>query len=194
MDKIQNKVLSRAIKLTLTGVQTDAAREISTEINLTQAKIKESFKLTTPSLTNLSGKFSSTGKPLGLVYFGARQTNIGVSVKIKKRSSRTLLRHAFMASIRTRQMKSDDDTAEQVFSRKYRGARGVVGKKAVKRAWRKLPAYYRVPIEKLYTTRVPDILSNDPVMKSVLSKANERLHTNINHELDYELSKLRSAS
>jgi hypothetical protein len=37
---------------------------------------------------------------------------------------------------------------------------------------------------------VPDILENQPVMSVVLTKAGDRMHKNIERELNYELSKL----
>jgi hypothetical protein len=54
-------------------------------------------------------------------------------------------------------------------------------------AW--LPKAYRLPIEELYGPRVPDIMSNDPVMTAILAKAGDRLHKNLVHETEYELSK-----
>jgi hypothetical protein len=34
------------------------------------------------------------------------------------------------------------------------------------------------------------ILSNEPVMTAVLKKADDRMHTNIDRQINYELSKL----
>jgi hypothetical protein len=54
-----------------------------------------------------------------------------------------------------------------------------------------LPKMYRFPIKQKYGPRIPDYLGDKgPIMDRVLAKADERMHKNINHELDYELSKL----
>jgi hypothetical protein len=48
---------------------------------------------------------------------------------------------------------------------------------------------YRLKIEERFGPRIPDIMSNEPVMKTILDKAGDRLHSNLEHETDYELSK-----
>lgn len=57
--------------------------------------------------------------------------------------------------------------------------------------WEALPHKFRFPIKERFGPRVPDIFSNSQVMDAVLEKAGNRLHANINHELEYELGKLK---
>jgi hypothetical protein len=49
----------------------------------------------------------------------------------------------------------------------------------------------RLPVKELFGPRIPDYLGDKgPIMQRVLVKADERLHKNIEHELNYEMSKL----
>jgi hypothetical protein len=54
----------------------------------------------------------------------------------------------------------------------------------------RLPQMYRLKIKERSGPRVPDIMGNDPVMKIILAKAEVRLHNNLEHELEYEMSKM----
>ena len=53
----------------------------------------------------------------------------------------------------------------------------------------KLPKKYRHPIQELYGPSVPATLGDPKVFKPVEEKSGERLKKNINHEMDFELSK-----
>lgn len=172
-------VISRSINKTLTGVKTDAAKEIAQVLNVKQATIKETMTIQKATPKILSAWFRSTGKLIPLAKFsGVRQTKMGVSVKVRKDKPRTILRHTFIA-------KKGEHTG--VFWRKWQGARQPVKKIA----YAKLPRFMRFPVEELYGPRIPDYLSEKgPIMDRVLQSADARLHKNINHELDYELSKL----
>ena len=174
------KVASRAINDTLAGVKTDASAEIRAIVTLKKSAVDATFKVSKASVTNLSGLFRSTGSPVPLIEYGARQVKAGVSVQVKRGTPRSTVIGAFIA-----RMKSGH---KGVFWREWHQAI----RKPMNRniPYGKLPKKYRLPIAQRYGPRVPDILSNEPVMDSVMKKAEERMHKNIDRELNYELSKL----
>jgi len=157
------KVTARAINRTLTGVKTDASSEIRSVVTATKKYVDRTFKIQKASNARLQGAISSTGSPLPLVSFSTRQTKKGASVQVRKDRPRKVIPHSFHAI-----MKSGH---KGVFWREKVGGR-MVG---------------RLPIRELYGPRVPDIFSNEPVMKVVIAKANERMTKNLAHEIDYEL-------
>ena len=177
---LSERVTVRALNKTLTGVKTDASAEIRTVVTAKKAAVDETFKIQKASTGNMTAMISSTGKPLALIDYSARQTQKGVSVQVRKDRSRKIVQSAFITT-----MKSGHNG---VFWREWHGGT----KKPVnpKMVYSKLPRQYRLKIKELYGPRVPDIMSNEPVMKNILAKAGGRLHSNLVHETDYEFSKL----
>jgi hypothetical protein len=173
-----DKVMVRALNLTLTGVKTDASTEVRNVITASKKAVDATFKTSKATAASLSAKFESTGSPLPLIEYSANQTQKGVSVRVRKDRERKVLAGAFI-----RTMKSGH---KGVFWREYHAAKGPVKKIP----YGKLPKKYRLPIKQLFGPSVPAILGNDPVMDPVLAKAGDRLHKNMEHELNFELSKL----
>ncbi len=174
------RVCMRAINDGLAGMKTDASAEIRSVITLKKSTVDATFKTVKASVTSLSGVFASTGKPVPLIEYGARQTTKGVSVQVKRNNPRSVVVGTFIAT-----MKSGH---KGVFWRVWHErTRKPVNKRL---PYGKLPVKYRLPIEQKYGPRVPDILENEPVMASVMKKADDRMHKNIDRELNFELSKL----
>lgn len=190
-------VLVRSLNKTLSGVKTDASAEIRAVVTAKKSAVDATFKSQKATATRLTAVFESTGRPIPLIDFGARQTQRGVSVQVRRDRPRSVIASAFVAT-----MKSGH---KGVFWRKWHQRGGKLGKTdaAIARSGyvfnRKrgryfpianLPKAYRLPIEQRFGPRIPDILSNEEVMAPVLAKADDRLTTNLEHELSYELSKL----
>lgn len=195
---VPEKVISRALNKTLTGIKTDASTEIRAILNAKKADVDATFKVTSASVADMSCKFVSTGRALPLMTFGARQTKKGVSVQVKKTVARSVVAGSFLAT-----MKSGH---QGVFWRKWH-EKGVSKSGFESQANRVgyfwsvkaqrfvpmalLPQSFRLPIKELFSSRVPDVLSDPPVINAVLDKANERLLTNLDHEVNYELSRMQ---
>lgn len=194
------RVTMRSVNKTLSGVKTDASAAIRAEVTARKAAVDDTFKISKASETKPSAYIASTGKPLALIDYSARQTNKGVSAQVRKDRARKIVRGSFIASMKsghkgvfwrrwhekTSSMKMSK--ADRLITRSGFVWSANLGR-YISMAW--LPKKYRLPIEELYGPRVPDIMSNDPVMKSILTKADERLHKNIVHEIDYELSRYK---
>lgn len=191
------RVAMRAINKTATGTKTDTSAAIRAEITAKKSAVDETIKVTKATESNPTAYIASTGKPLPLIDYGARQTNKGVSVQVRKDRTRKVIPQAFIAT-----MKSGH---KGVFWRKWHGNKagkmskteaainrsGYIWSEKRKRyiAISSLPREYRLPMEERYGPRVPDIMSNAPVMKVILAQASTRLDANLKHEAEYELSK-----
>lgn len=173
-------VISRAINKTLTGVKTDASAEIRSVITAKKSVVDKTFRTVRSTKTHLSALFESKGRPLPLVEYAARQTTKGVSVQVKKTESRSVIAGTFIQTMRSGH--------KGVFWREWHAAERKPKNKRIN--YGKLPKSYRLPIRQRFGPRVPDILSNMPVMDAVLKKAEDRLHANMDHELAFEVSKL----
>ena len=180
LKSVPEKVMSRAINLSLTGVKTDASTEIRAIITPKKNVIDATFRTTKATVTSMKGSFFSTGKNLGLIDFSARQTVKGVTVQVKKTTPRKLIPGTFIAT-----MKSGH---KGVFWRVWHGGTHRVKKQMT---YARLPKFIRLPIHELFAPAVPDYLGEKgPVYAKVEAKATARLHTNMEHELNFELSKL----
>lgn len=195
---VGTRVTVRAVNKTLSGVKTDASAAIRAEVTAKKAAVDDTFKISKASEANPSAYIASTGKPLALIDYSARQTNKGVSVQVRKDHTRKVVPGTFIDAMKSGHKgvfwrKWHETSGSQKSSKSDRAIMrsGFVWSAKLKRyisiAW--LPKKYRLPIEERYGPRVPDIMSNDPVMKSILAKADDRLHKNLVHETDYEMSK-----
>ena len=184
---IQNsavKVLTRAINKTLTGARTDMTDEAYQELNTTKTVIRSSIVVEKASWANLTGKTSRAGKPLSLAKFtGTAQRVKGVSVKVLRSGKRSILGHAFIATMKSGHV--------GVFWRKDDTFVGYADKpKLDGLEYGRLPEKYRLPIKELFGPRVEDILAKAERWENVESKANARLLKNMEAEIAFELSRL----
>ncbi len=153
------RALNKTVGTSSGGVQSDAVKEVAREFNLTQKDIKRDFRIKKATYADLSAYVRAQGKPVPLGRFiRTRQTQKGVSVQVKKSRPRVVIRHAFIPKLKS-------------------GHIGVF--------WRR--GKQRLPIDQRFGPRVPDIFSNDEVMKPILQKAQERLDKNFSHEVEFLL-------
>lgn len=158
-----SRAIARAINKTLDGIKTDASVEIRIIVTARKKDVDRTFSLSRATATRPQGSFRSTGRPLPLIAYSVRQTKKGVSIQVRRDRPRKVIPHAFIATMKT-------------------GHRGAFWRQKVNGR-----IVGRLPIEELSGPRVPDILSNEPVMVNVLASARERIDKNMAHEIDYEL-------
>lgn len=176
------RVISRSVNKTLIGVRTDSVREIGKVITPKAKVIRKTFKVHRATVSNLSAKVRSKGKPLGLIHFRARQLKRGVSLQVKKKKARSVIPHAFIRTI----------TSHPNVWKRYYVNEKLFPVKPVKpgRKYGAMPKKYRLPIYRMAGPRVPDIMSNKPVMNAIQQKADKRLDKAFSHELEFMLSRL----
>jgi hypothetical protein len=184
MDSIAAKVFSRGVNKTLSGVKTDASAEIRKELNAKKSGVDKGITLLQATVTKLSASVVVTGQAIPLIDFiGTSQTKTGVSVLVKKTGTRKIIPRTFVATLKSGH--------KGVFWREWHDKTASPAGKKRNIPFAKLPKKYRLPMSERYGPGAPDIMSNTPVMTAVLKKADDRLHKNILHELEFELSQMK---
>lgn len=178
------KVLSRSINKTETGVVAESAKLIALSYNLTQKRIKQDFKSKKATVANITGAVTAAGKPLSLTSFiGTSQVVKGVSVRIIRSKPKTILKHAFITTVKG---------SKQAFWREYQGPRS----QKLYQKWKKSPKYavlpikFRYKIHRLTGPRIEDEFAKDKTQKAIMNYTDDRFKTVLDQELNFELSKL----
>ena len=173
--------LVTSINKTLATAKTQATARIGNELNLSASRIKEDFTIKNASYSDPSGYLRATGEPVGLINFGANQTNQGVSVKVKRSGSRSLLKHAFIST-------GHKSSTQHLFWRESQGrqpdpVKFFSGVKS-KAAWPKFGKEYRFILERLTGPRIEDIFAQDQVLNPVTIQANTLFLSNVASKID----------
>jgi len=170
-------VMTTSINKTLTTARTQATARIANEINLKSSRIKQDFSIKKANFGDISGSLKATGEPVGLINFGANQTQKGVSVKVLKSSSRTVIKHAYIAA---------RGSKEHVYWRKNRmpgTGKWPVGKKPNVN-WRNVAPKYKRPVERLTGPRIEDIFGKPEVLDPVSIQAQHVYLINVENKID----------
>ena len=181
-------VLVTSINKTAGTAKVQIAARVGNEINLKAARIKENLTVQKANYSKMSGAVVSKGEPIGLINFGARDSVKGVSVQVLKSSSRTLLKHAFIAKGTGRSIsRSTGEVKYHVFWRKGRdkmpaAKRFPVGKKS-NAPWPKFGDKYRFKIKRLTGPRIEDIFGKDKVLEPVMIQANHLFLRNVDSKI-----------
>ena len=193
IENAAKKVLTRAINKTLTGARTDMVNEAAVVLNMTKTEIRAAVMTNRASWNKITGKVWRTGSPIPLSKFrGTRQTQKGVSVKIKNDGARTILKHAFIATMNSGHVGVFWRVADEVgaATRKW-SAEQIKWFGTLPRYYKKTGmGRYRLQINELTGPRVEDILSDMNVFKKIEDSANARLQKNLDAEINFELSRL----
>lgn len=168
----EKKAVVRALNKTADQARTEAAKEVrAVGYNIKASAIKKSFSIKRASAGNLVVILKATGRPIGLINYGARQGKQGVSVQVK--SGRKVLRHAFIASM--------PNGHRGVFERTGREHKKVVRNGKVMRSG--------LPIKELFGPSIPQSLANDAVEKAVMAKIRQKFPQILKHELAFAAAK-----
>lgn len=181
MAKFAPHVIARAANKTMTGIRTDTTNEIAKEITTKKKTIRDTITVLKMSPKTLTGFVRSKGRPLNLIHFKARETKKGVTLQVYKKDPRKLIEHAFV-------IKGLSGEKKVYWRKKGEWEHTGRGKKpGVK--YGALPFHYRFPVQLLSGPRIPDVMAKERILKSILSKADERIEKNLDHEVTRELKK-----
>ncbi|ALS63646.1 phage tail protein [Pandoraea apista] len=170
----EKKAVVRALNKTANQARTEASKEVrAVGYNIKASAIKKSFAIKRASAGNLVVTLKATGRPIGLINYGARQGGGGVSVQVK--SGRKVLKHAFIASM--------PNGHRGVFERTGKGHKKVVRNGKVMRSG--------LPIKELFGPSIPQSLANDAVEKAVMAKIRQKFPQILKHELAFAASRRR---
>jgi hypothetical protein len=168
----QQKAVVRALNKTAMQARTAAAAEVrGAGYNIKSSAIKSSFSIQKASRGKLVVVLKSTGRPVALINYGARQGKNGVSVQVK--AGRTVLRHAFIATMQ--------NGHKGVFERTGKTHKKVKRNGKVVRTG--------LPIKELFGPSIPQSLANDAVQKALMKKIREKFPQILKHELAFVASK-----
>ncbi|MFH2098511.1 MAG: phage tail protein [Pseudomonadota bacterium] len=185
MDPLVRRVAVRAIKKTLRTVGAAASREIVKTLNIRVGEVKKTFSYVLPRLGDISAAFVVSGKSVPLAAYSVRKGKKGLTVQVKKRSGRKLIKHAFLA---TMPVYGKGGVVVQAGAAGRGSGGGHVGI-----FWRtdqggkRSP---RLPIKELYGPSVADVFSNTETLTPVMEKTGGILEKNFAHELQFEVKKL----
>lgn len=178
-----NRALSRAINRTL-GVQSGGMRklisdEIRSEANLTRSFLyrqrfggrwgtTDTFSVKRATVASPTGSITTRGPNIPIIEYsnqrGARQRFAKkIYVKVQKSRGRHRLSHAFIPKLRSGH--------RGIFVRKNPNAKGAEGRK----------------IKQIFSSRVPDVMSNPNVINDILPQAADRFQRELTHQIDYIL-------
>lgn len=170
----QQKAVVRALNKTAMQARTAAAQEVrGAGYNIKSSAIKSSFSIQKASRGKLVAVLKSTGRPVALINYSARQGKNGVSVQVKE--GRTVLRHAFIATMQ--------NGHKGVFERTGKTHKKVVRNGKVQRTG--------LPIKELFGPSIPQSLANDAVQKALMKKIREKFPQILKHELAFAAASKR---
>lgn len=175
-----NRALSRAINNTLGlksgGMRKSISDEIRATTNLqrryiykqTGRRTTRTFNIKRATVAKPGGLVSTQGPNVPLIEYSNQRGNRKryakkIYVTVQKGRGRHQLAHAFIPKLKSGH--------RGIFVRKNPGAKGPAGRK----------------IKQLFSSRVPDVLSNTPVMNRVLEYGSKRLERELTHQIDYIL-------
>lgn len=146
--------------------KTFGAREIkSAGYNLKIGDIKRAMRVRRASKGNLKATIITTGRPIPLIAYGARQTAKGVTVNVL--SGRKLIPGAFIATMPS-------------------GHKGVYvrapGAKHKKVGQGSKASWHALPIRELYGPSIPDAMNNKGVQAALLALTREKFPAVLAHE------------
>ncbi len=183
MSDIKNgykNVLVTSINKTITTTKVQATARIGNEINLKAGRIKKNLTVQKANYSKINGALISKGEPIGLINFGATHVLKGVTVKVLRAESRSLLKHAYIATGR-------GSTVQHVFWRKNQNKMPAakkfpVGKKS-SAPWPKFGDKYRMPTVRLTGPRIEDIFAKQKVLEPVMILANHLFLSNVDTKI-----------
>ena len=159
-------VVMRSINRVLSGVRTDFVSSVRREYNVKARAARGNIRIRRASRDNLSGEVRSTGKPIPLVEFDVRPSNVQprrrvpITVEVI-RGERKPVEHAFVAVMASGH--------KGVFRRHKRGGERVG----------------RLPIGELWGPRLEDYYARPEVQLDLQRGADRRLSIEIERQTDY---------
>ncbi len=171
------QAVTRSLNRAANAGKVAGTRKIREEYNIKAKDIKKTIKIKKASYGTLEAKIAIEGKPIPLKYFGARQTSKGVTIKIKKKEPRKLIKRAFIGGYvpkrvngRLRMVKVSGWGGGHVYIRK--------------------PGERRKPF-KMTTEHIniPDLFSYEPINDVVMSRISEVFEKEFWHNYEFYLAR-----
>jgi hypothetical protein len=166
-DEVREKALVRALNKTADQVKVQASREIrAAGYGLPAAKIKKAIAIDRAGASTLVATVRATGRPIGLINYGARQTKAGVSVQVK--NGRRIINGAFIATMPS-------------------GHKGVFYRKGAKhkKVGTGRSAWHGLPIDELFGPAIPSAFMNQVVQDALVAAVHDKFPDIFRRELTF---------
>lgn len=163
--------LAKSLNRAGTAVRTRAQRSVREELNLKAGDVNKLITLRRATSRDLQAIIDVAPRPAPLLQFGARETRAGVSVKVKRKGARKVIRHAFI--------ELGAFGARHVFTRSLRGERTLSP---------------RLPIRSLFGISVVQYLDDPKVIANLGDVARSTFEKAIAHEIEFRLAKRRAST
>jgi hypothetical protein len=161
-------IVARTINRSAGSARTAAGRAMAADLGLPVGEVRSRLRLerAKPEAEHLFAELSVRGRPIPLIRFGAKgpepSRGRGRGVTVRTGSGRIRLAHAFIATMPRSKH------------------RGVFQRVATK----------RLPIVQLFGPSLPDVFAKPEIVRTIKDRYAEVFPKNLQHELDYELSRL----
>jgi hypothetical protein len=169
--RLRDTAIVRSLNYAARGTRVEARRMVQAELALKAGDITKELSVKRASRALPEAVLEVRSRPVGLVKYGARQTSRGVTVKVKRRGARKLVRSAFIANVRSGH--------RAVWVRQRLGG----GRRAG-----------RLPIEELFSTSIIQYLDDRLVIARLERKAGELFDREFKRQLRVLLAKQREAA
>lgn len=167
------KAMSAALNRTISTVKTDMRREAVASYEVKSSDVAKSISVKKASPSHLSAEAISMGRPIALSHFKfkpkqpmAGKTRRKVMVKIKKSEGYGEIKRKPPAFVQ------NPNGATNIFAREGES---------------------RLPIKRLYSLSVPQMISNKEVLNRITEKAHATLEKRVEHEIKYRLEKIKGS-
>ena len=169
---VRDKATVRALNKVAAQAKVQAAREIrDAGYNVKISAIKNTISIARANKDLLVATVKSTGRPIPLINYGARQTKQGVSVQVKH--ARKTIPHSFIAVM--------PGGHKGVFVRVGAGHKRVTNNGRLIQSG--------LPIKELYGPSVPAAFKSEVVMRALQQYVKSKFGPIFEHELAYALGK-----
>lgn len=163
------KAMVAALNRTIQTVRTDMKREATQLYEIKSGDVQKTLKIGRASASRLQANAQSTGRPLGLFHF-----------KVKPRKKPTKKIKAVQVKIKKADGYKDIKTNPKAFIANHNALN--VFKRVGKN---------RLPIVRLTTLSIPQMISNPVALANIQKHAQETLEKRTAHEIEYRLSKVK---
>lgn len=196
-DKSLRSAMTRAANRTATGTVVQISKSVRERVPMPASVVKKATKVRKATQSNPTAFVDTAGKRLPLIVFKARQTAKGVTYDKgdgKERHNRAFIETMPLNFAGSRILALDSEGGnighKGVFVRTWTFEHSrKFGSKKSDRAWGRMPNKYRLPIKERFGPAVAEILGGN-TLKKVMDYTQDRLNKEINHEIEYELSKM----
>jgi hypothetical protein len=166
-DKL-NLAMARAINHTVSKAKTSSGRELREVYSIQGKHVKKALEVRKASRKSLTGRLMASARPVPLISFQPRQTQKGVSIRVKK--SRKVIRSAFIATM--------PSGHKGVYARGgYRGKDFEFRKKRVRKTGNDLP------IEEMKSTSIRSMYADEVIVANLKTKIDSAFPKRFVHEL-----------